>query len=211
MVRILSICVLLCLVGLLLTITVLVRPAVLEPLLVVQPTASTADALVVMAGSRSQRLPAAAQLYHQGAAPRILLTNDGTFSSWSEKYRRNLYNVEWAREYLLEEGVPAEAIVMLDYSQSGSYFDALNTREYVVDAESIGSLLVVTSDYHTRRTLWTFHRVFAGTGVSIDVFPVPRDPNYRGRYLRVNMTELVKLLYYWVWYGVIQRPDNLQE
>ncbi len=181
----------------------LIRPELLEKMLVVQPSLSHADAIVVMAGSRTARLPIATELFHQHVAPRVLLTNDGIFSSWSPQHDRNLYQVEWAREELLAAGVPEEAIVMLDFSNSGSYFDALHTRNYVLQDDSIRSLLVVTSDYHTRRTLWTFNRLFSGTGILISTYPVPKDPVSQGQWLRVNTIELVKLVYYWLRYGVL--------
>ncbi|ALC16843.1 hypothetical protein DSOUD_2076 [Desulfuromonas soudanensis] len=177
-------------------------PAVLEWFLVVKSPMTKADALVVMAGSRYQRLPAVVELYQQGRAPKIFLTNDGVSGAWSKRYQKNLYLVEWAREYLQGKGVPDEAIVLLNFSKSGSYYDALNTRDYVLTNGTVRSLLVVTSDYHTRRTLWTFNHVFAGTNVKVAVFPIPKDPAYKGRRLRVMTTELVKLVYYLVRYGL---------
>ena len=87
-------------------LTIVIKPTLLEPFLVAVPTLTRADALVVMAGSRDERIPVAAQLYHQGAASRILLANDGIRSAWSPEHKRNLYEVEWARKQLLELGVP---------------------------------------------------------------------------------------------------------
>ena len=186
----------------LIILTTIIKPTLLEPFVVAEQTMTRADALVVMAGSRYERIPAAARLYHQGAAPRILLTNDGVRSAWSAKHKRNLYEVEWAREQLLELGVPSDAIELLEYTKSGSYYDALNTRKFVLADGTVRSLLVVTSYYHSQRTLWTFHRIFSGTGVQIGVYPIPKDLQYKGRWLRVLTVELVKLLYYKMYYGV---------
>jgi uncharacterized SAM-binding protein YcdF (DUF218 family) len=177
-------------------------PAILEWFLVVKSPTIKADALVVMAGSRYQRLPAVVELYQQGVASKIYLTNDGVRGAWSKKHQKNLYLIEWAREYLLDQGMPDEAIELLNFTESGSYYDALNTRDYVLANGAVRSLLVVTSDYHTRRTLWTFNKVFAGADVKIAVFPIPKDPDYKGRRLRVMTTELVKLVYYLVRYGL---------
>lgn len=177
-------------------------PAILEWFLVVKSPTTKADALVLMAGSQYQRLPAIVELYEQGVAPKIFLTNDGVKAAWSKKYQKNLYLVEWAREYLQGKGVPEEAIELLNFIKSGSYYDALNTRDYVLANGAVRSLLVVTSDYHSRRTLWTFSKVFAGADVKIAVFPIPKDPAYKGRRLRFMTTELVKLAYYLVRYGL---------
>ena len=183
-------------------LAIVVKPTLLESFLVAEQTMTRADALVVMAGSRYERIPAAARLYELGAAPRILLTNDGVRSSWSAEHKRNLYEVEWAQEQLLELGVPSDTIKLLEYTKSGSYYDALNKRKFVLADGTVRSLLVVTSYYHSQRTLWTFQRVFSGTGVQIGVYPIPKDPQYKGRRLRVLTVELVKLLYYKMYYGV---------
>lgn len=194
---------LLCVVlGAFVCIAVTVKPALLETILVVERMTPNADALVVMAGSRSERNPVTARLYREGYASRILLTNDGILGGWSSKFQRNLYLVEWAREYLLEEGVPEDAIELLGFSESGSYYDALNTRSHVLAAGNIQSLLVVTSDYHTRRTLWVFEHVFSGMNIRIGVYPIPKD---KGRRLGVLATELVKLVYYRVRYGLFSQ------
>ena len=174
-----------------LALLLVIKPTLLEPFVVAEQTMTRADVLMVMAGSRSERIPAAAQLYHQGAAPQILLANDGVRSAWSPEYKRNLYEVELAREHLLELGVPGDAIALLEFTKSGSYYDALNTRKFVLTDGRVRSLLVVTSHYHSKRTLWTFQRVFSGTGVQIGVYPIPKDPQYKGRWLRVLTIELV--------------------
>lgn len=180
------------------------RPLLLEKIVVAQQTLFKADALVLMAGgSRYERLPAIVELYKDGVAPRILLTNDGVIGRWSEKHQRNLYHVEWAREYLLEQDIPAEVIEVLGFIESGSYFDALNTRHFVDKDESIKSLLVVSSNYHTRRTLWTFERVFTGTDVTIGVYPIPRSPDDNRRWLIRNGIETIKLGFYWLRYGLL--------
>ena len=181
---------------------VVIKPTILESILVADVPLDRADALVLMAGGgRQLRLAALVDLYDKGVSPRILLTNDDIFSAWSNKYQRNLYLVEWAREHLLEQGVPDDAIVMLDFIESGSYFDALNTRNFVLEDGTIDSLFVVTSHYHTRRTLWTFRQVFADTDVIVGVYPAPKDPDYTGRYLKTYTMECVKLVYYWLRYG----------
>ena len=175
----------------------------LETFLVIEKSVIRADALVVMAGSQCQRLPATVRLYKQGIAPKILLTNDGTRGPWSQTHRRNLLQVEWAREYLVQEGVPSGAIEILNYTSSGSVFDAINTRDRVVIDSTIRSLLVVTSDYHTRRTLWIFQRVFEGKPIQISIYPVI-DKNSKGYGQRffILAYEFTKLTYYKMKYGL---------
>jgi len=179
-------------------------PSMLEGYLVQERPLEDADAIVVMAGNREQRLPDAARLYHEGAAPKILLANDGVFAGWSREYQRNLYLVEWAREDLVDMGVPWEDIILLEFSASGSIHDVLNTRDYVLSRENIRSLLVVTSDYHTRRTLWLFQWIFAGEDMTIGIYPSAEHPDIQTSRTETLVIELVKYFYYRLRYGLHQ-------
>jgi len=151
----------------------------------------------VMAGSMSERLPAAALLYKEGRAPKILLTSDGVFSAYSKEKQRNLYQVEWAEEELLKMRIPGSAIVKLSYTSSGSFHDALNTRKYVLD-KGLKNIIIVTSDYHSRRSLRIFERIFRGHSVKIGIYPAKSEVNslpYYKRFILLSY-EMVKLVYY---------------
>lgn len=188
-----------------------VAPGILFPLLegylVIEPTLQRADALVLMAGSPAERVPVLVRLYQEGVAPRILLTNDGVLGAWSTEHQRNLYHVEWAEVELLKRQIPQAAIVKLAFSASGTIHDALHTRDHVLADGGIRSLVVVTSDYHTRRTLWTFKEVFSGDPVALRVYPAASLPQ-RGMKdnLVILTTELVKLMFYRVRYGDLLSP-----
>lgn len=180
------------------------RP-ILEHFLIVSKPLPQADALVVMAGSASERLPVAARLFHDGLGSRILLTNDGIFSAWSPKEHRNLYDIEWAERELLQLQVPRQDIVKLAYAASGSIHDALQARREIV-REGIRSIIIVTSDYHTRRTLWTFQRVLRHQEVAIGIYPAPSaagaSSDWR-RFLELS-SELIKYGYYRLAYEEIE-------
>jgi len=170
---------------------------ILEKFLVVRKELPHAEALVVMAGSMPERLPVAARLFQEGIAPLILLTNDGTFSAWSPEKHRNLYNIEWAEAELVKMRVPEQAIVKLTYSSSGSIYDALNSRKEMLD-KGIKSIVIVTSDYHTRRSLWTFERVLRHYPVQIGTYPaisVVSDSSDIEKFLELGR-EMIKYIYY---------------
>ena len=178
---------------------------ILEDFLIVKRQLPRAEALVVMAGSTAERLPVAAQLYKEGAAPQILLTNDGIFSAWSPEKDRNLYSIEWSEAELVQLQVPEQAIVKLTYSASGSIHDALNTRKEIL-ARGIRSVIIVTSDYHTRRSLWTFERVLRNHPVAVGIHPAAsalRKSSVPGKFLELGR-ELIKYAYYRVMYDDIE-------
>jgi uncharacterized SAM-binding protein YcdF (DUF218 family) len=145
---------------------------VIARLLVVRTPVSKADVIVVMSGSATfrERARHAAELYNEGRAPRIVLTNDYLKSSWSEEEQRNPYYYERSRDELRRGGVPDDKIAVIMVPITGTYDEALLLKKYA-EANHLSSLLVVTSAYHSRRALWTFRHVFEGSGKLIGMDP----------------------------------------
>ena len=126
-----------------------------------------ADAIVVLGGSGAyvERTGLAAQLYREGRAPRVVLTNDGEPGGWSVERDRTVYFVERAADELQRAGVPAAAVETLPQPVSNTYEEAQRVRAYAEHA-GLHTLIVVTSAYHSRRVLWTWRRVLEGSGVT---------------------------------------------
>jgi uncharacterized SAM-binding protein YcdF (DUF218 family) len=101
-----------------------------------------------------------------------LLTDDGQRGGWSQAEQRNPFFVERAAEALAGAGVPRERIKRLPRQTASTYEEAVALREYA-GARGLGSLLVVTSAYHSRRARWTFGRVFGGGAVRVNLAAVP--------------------------------------
>lgn len=138
--------------------------------LIVSAPLAHADALVVLGGSATyvERTREAAQIFSEGRARKIILTNDGQQGGWSQEERRNPLFIERAAKELENAGVPTDKIEALPYLVSGTYDEAVLLREYAVK-NGLRSLLVVTSAYHSRRALWVFRRVFAGSGIEVGI------------------------------------------
>jgi uncharacterized SAM-binding protein YcdF (DUF218 family) len=162
------------------------------------------DAIVLLSGNYKERAPAAAMLMRNGYADKIILTNDGVFSSWSIKYNRNLYQVEWAEEELVKLGVPRERIVTLPFYGSGTIYDALAVKRYLL-ASGLKKIILVTSDYHMRRALWTFRHVLDGVTKEIAVFPA----RSAGIGFKAITVEYVKFAGYFLRYGLFKREPEL--
>lgn len=177
--------------------------------LIVRAELDRADAVAVLAGADAyvERTQRAAQLWREGRAPRVLLTNDNLRGGWSEAQQRNPMFVERAAEELRREGVPAGGIEVLPEAVSSTYEEALLLREFAV-THGLRSMLVVTSAYHSRRALWTLRRVFRGSGVEIGLDAPPpgrQSPRPATWWLsadgwRVVALEYPKLVYYWLKY-----------
>jgi len=177
--------------------------------LIVRAELAQADALVVLAGSSTyvERTRRAAELFRAGRAPQIVLTNDNLQSGWSAEEERNPLFVERAAAELSRLGVPAEKVLTAPGVVTSTYEEAVRLREYA-DAHGLKSILVVTSAYQSRRALWTFRRVFEGSGVAVGldvVEPGEQAPRaalwwFSGLGWQLVPGEYAKLIYYWVRY-----------
>ncbi len=167
-----------------------------------------ADVLVVLGSSSTyvERTRWAAQLFQAGHAPKIILTNDNERGGWSSAEQRNPFFVERAAAELQYAGVPAEKIEVLPQPVSSTHDEAVLLRRYA-EEHHIQSLAVVTSAYHSRRALWTLHRVFDGSNIEIEMNPVAtgkfdwQSPSpltwwWKWRGWRAVALEYPKLIYY---------------
>src|ERR1043166_4103276 len=71
-----------------------------------------ADAIVVLSGSSTyiERTHTAADLFKQGRAPLVVLTDDNTRGGWSSAQQRNPYFVERAHDELVKQGAHDELV-----------------------------------------------------------------------------------------------------
>jgi len=177
--------------------------------LIVQAPIPYADALVVLSGSAAyiERTHKAAELYRQGRAPIVLLTDDQTRGGWSRALQTNPYFVDRAKEELIKEGVPAEQIRIVPGFASSTRSEMSILQQYAT-AQGLRSVLLVTSAYHSRRALRTFRQGFAGTGIIVGLEIAPagiQTPSaafwwVQGEGWRTVGGEYVKLVYYWFRY-----------
>ena len=128
---------------------------------VIDEPAAHADALVVLGDDNfyGDRATHAAELFRQGVAPFVVVSG--------RRLRPGAGVAELMEHDLIERGVPKEKIEKFTH-------DADNTRE---EAEAVGkvaqeqhwkSVVIVTSNYHTRRTRYIYDRVFP-KGIAVSV------------------------------------------
>jgi uncharacterized SAM-binding protein YcdF (DUF218 family) len=174
-------------------------------LLIVKAPLEHADAIVLLSGSTSykERAQLAAQLFSEGRAPKIILTNDGQRGSWSTTQQRNPFYYESTMAELIRLGIPKERIDVLLQPVSGTYGEATVLRKHL-EGQGIRMMLVVTSAYHSRRALWTYYRVFDKTGIQIGLeaaqtgwqTPSPATWWLHLRGWQIVPAEYLKLIYY---------------
>jgi len=181
----------------------------LAAFLIVQRPLAKAEAIIVLSGSAAykERTRKAAELYTQGVAPRIFLSDDGELSGWSRDERVNLPFVELARRELVSGSVPPDAITILPGQVSGTDQEA-KALAAEIERSPLGSVVLVTSAYHSRRSLRTFDKILKGRRVEIGIEFAPLgfaspDPKYWWLSIRGWRSvggEYVKSAVYWAYY-----------
>lgn len=136
--------------------------------LIVDEELAQADVIVVLNGGLRCRPSHAAALYEAGYAPLLVIPR----SEGNLEHKMGLYPNESdvAAEMLYAMDVPADAveIVQMHVRVASTYDEALTVRDYV-QQHGFERVIVVTSNFHTRRTRWIFSRVMRDTPVSIQV------------------------------------------
>jgi uncharacterized SAM-binding protein YcdF (DUF218 family) len=173
--------------------------------LIIEKPLERADAILILSGSSVylERTQKAALVYKQGIAPRVLLTDDGGRAGWARAEQRNPKFVELARNNLIAQGVPPENIEILAAQVSETNEEAEVLRGKIRQA-NWKSILIVTSAYHTRRSLWTFEKVLENENLQIGIVSPPpgeqTPPPFYWWLTRKGWTsvaaEYVKIVYY---------------
>lgn len=140
-------------------------------LLIVTTDLPHADAIVVLSGAKAyvERTERAAQLFREGRAPLVLLTDDGLRGAWSASRHDNPSYAQLAADELQRHGVAPERIrIVPGVASGGTYVEATRLGEYA-GTHGLKSVLLVTSAYHARRTRWTMRHVLDQRGIEVGI------------------------------------------
>ena len=158
------------------------------------------DLIVTLGGGGIERDQMAADLYKAGYAKKILLTGMGKIVNSSQHY------YEYPRSlFFLKQGIPAEAL-LFDGLSINTHQEAINIA-IVLTAHHWHSALVVTDPPHIRRVAFCLSSVFKNNfSYSLIQSDAPtwhadrwwQDENWR----RFSLSEVVKLIFYAIVYGV---------
>jgi uncharacterized SAM-binding protein YcdF (DUF218 family) len=122
---------------------------------VVSDAVEPADAIIVLGGGLETRPFAAADLYKNGLATRILIS--AVRPSPAEKLDIVPSHVDLNRAVILKLGVPAEAIASFGSGVSNTYEEARALAEWA-KANGVRSILVPTEIFSSRRVRWILTR-----------------------------------------------------
>lgn len=116
-----------------------------------------ADLIIVFGGTRLERAERAAELYHNGMAPRILFTGGDTSKTGVAEALR-------LRQRAMELGVPAEAILVETDSTTtdASIHRTVNLIEQLFGWSQLQSVILVSAPHHMRRVKLSMRQQIPG-------------------------------------------------
>jgi uncharacterized SAM-binding protein YcdF (DUF218 family) len=120
---------------------------------VVNEPAAHADAILVLGDDNfyADRATHATQLFRQGVAPVVVASG--------RRLRPNAGVSELIEHDLIERGVPKQNILRFPHDADSTREEAL-ALESLVEQHKWKAVVVVTSNFHTRRARYIFERVF---------------------------------------------------
>jgi len=138
--------------------------------LLVKDTIRKADAIVILTGDWNyDREAKAIGLYKEGFSEkiiRILEKENRGFAIVMKALGSDITQREAYIRYFETHGVPGDSVI-LGETVATSTFDELKAVRDVVLANDLRSIILVTSDYHMRRTLMTAKWLFRSRGIRI--------------------------------------------
>ncbi len=120
---------------------------------IVEDTLDKADALIVLGDDNfyADRVTRGAQLFREGKAPVVVASG--------RRLRPSAGIAELMEHDLVERGVPRDKIVRFSHDGESTLEEA-QALARIVKERKWHSVMVVTSNFHTRRTRYIFLRVF---------------------------------------------------
>lgn len=168
--------------------------------LITEDPVGPADLIVVLSGSVPDRPRYAAELYHQGYAPRILCASSQIPDFLRALDRPLMTQAELSAAVLRRHGVPEEALLVLN--RTTSTFEELALVRDTMDERGWGRVILVSSPTHMRRIRLTWRHLTRGRGPEAILRATPYSTFHRDRWWRYERdmirvhNEYAKILYY---------------
>jgi len=168
---------------------------------VVSDPPAGAAAIVVLGGGPDSRPFAAARLYKEGYAPKILLPKVKPSPTELLGLKRN--DTDLAREVLLHEGIPGSAIELIGADVTSTFDETGAVLSWLKSQPGNPGITVIipTETFFTRRTKWIFTKTLKGMATPV-VVAIPAaaytsdDWWHHEEGLIDFQNEVIKLLYY---------------
>jgi len=145
--------------------------------LVTEHPLAKADLVLVLSGQRLLRVPEGARLYHEGFAPKILLTNEPRERGADDLLRMGIRfpdSQETALKVLEALRVPRDAILTIQERPRTTRAEMQVVARFL-ETHPVKRVIIVTSKSHTTRA-YRYYAAGLGSKVQVIMHPVPNDP-----------------------------------
>jgi uncharacterized SAM-binding protein YcdF (DUF218 family) len=133
-----------------------------------------ADAIICLSGDRETRTPQSLRLWKEKFAPKLYVTQEKPKNK--EFNGLELSHLEFARAVTQRMNLDAKWQILP--SQSGgatSTFDEAEDALNLAQKEGWQRIIIVTDEFHTRRSLLAFKKVFKASGIAVQVAGAPNE------------------------------------
>lgn len=134
----------------------------------------TTTLIYVLGGNQDgliSRFRKASSLYHQGLSKKILILSRPGITEFNQELGRNLTNDEWSIRELEKLNVRKEDVEPASVKKGifGTLSEAKDLSD-IVRKKGCHRLILVTSDYHTRRVFTTFSKYASNNSFEIFIY-----------------------------------------
>lgn len=161
--------------------------------LIVSDELEKADAIVVFSGDNGPRTEEAVRLLKEGYGDYLLLSGGKVYDY--------VTMASLMKEHAIKLGIDEDKILVEDKASS-TYENAIFSKEIIED-HNFDSIILVTSEYHTRRTKLTMEKVLKDLDVKV-MMAYSKEEEFNtnwwtsGESILITISEYLKLLGYWV-------------
>lgn len=164
----------------------------------------SSDAVIYVLGgtqkSLEEKFKIVAKLCNKNPCRKILLFSAPGITVYDPSLGRNLTNDEWAIKHLIGLGAKRERLEQLSFKKG--LFGTLTEAEGLADIatqRNYKRIILVTSQYHTKRTWITFSRIFENRNIALSIYAANDPVRLRSllyEYLKLVLYKNIVLPYY---------------
>ena len=133
-----------------------------------------ADAIICLSGDRETRTPECLRLWKNKFAPRLFVTQEKPKNK--EFNQLELSHLEFARAVTKRMKLDAKWELLSSLSDGAtSTFDEAEDALALAKSQGWQRMILVTDEFHTRRSLLAFEKVFDASGVEVQVAGAPNE------------------------------------
>lgn len=133
------------------------------------------DAIIVLMGNIPDRLLETVDIYMNGYSNKVILVEEymGAYKQLKDRGADITSNTVQFCKAAVDLGIPPENITILPGDARSTQMESLIIREYLKNQNTIDTLLLVSSAFHTRRATMIFKSAFRKAGISATVVSCP--------------------------------------